>query len=107
MAYSVYDFVRGFDANGRLVCGVIAKVNKASYKLQNGALIKKDKAELMTDYDIDALIFEHLKPSLVMALKSAKLNEIETKKLERAYIALFGKKQLDTIKSRIKKLLGF
>ena len=105
--FNIGEFIKGVDNKGNIVYGKIAKVNKQSYRLASGALLQKKDALLMTEEEVDNIVIQKSASSIMYALKTANLSEFEAKKLEKAYLALFGKKPLEQIKNTVKKHLGF
>ena len=105
--YKTGEIVRGFTQQNAIEYGIIEKVNKNSYKLRSGILIKKEGAELVSDSEIEQLVSESSAPSILLAFSKLQEKNIDVKKLEKAYAVLFGKKALDTLKNYVRNFLGF
>lgn len=104
--FKVGEKIEGKTASGSVVIGTIVRINKTTYKLDSGALIKfNDAAEINEEY-WDLIIKNRAKVALSTALKTTDYQKMSFKTIKEAFICLFGEEHYDLVIGSIKKQIG-
>lgn len=104
--FKVGDQIEGKTQGGNIVIGTVVKINKTTYKLDNGALIKFDCASEVNMDHWDIIIENRAKTALSAALRSMDYTKVPYTKIKNAFIDIFGKSHYELVLNSIKKDLG-
>lgn len=104
--FKVGDLIEGKTANGTISVGKIVKINKTTYKLDNGALIKFNCASEVNMEYWNTIVESRAKAAIQMGLKSVDYSKIPYEKVKNAFIALFGQNHYSLVINSIKKDIG-
>jgi hypothetical protein len=104
--FKVGDKIEGKTTNGNIIVGTIVKINKTTYKLDSGALIKFDSASEINEEYWELIIENRTKTALYMALKTVDYTKMPFKSVKDAFISLFGEAHYELVVGSIRKQLG-
>ena len=90
----------------KVVVGKIVKINKTTYKLESGELVKfKDASEVNMDY-WDAIVKNRLKNSMSLSLRGVDYTNFPFESVKNAFISLFGEEHYELLMGGIRKQIG-